>query len=190
MKKLATLYDLYIHELQDLHSAESQIRTSWPEMIKSAHSADLKTALKNHLEVTRDHIDRLNQILKKHGERREQDRCEGMEGLLSECENMIDMDAGEIVYDLGIISACQRVEHYEIAGYGTARAYAERLGEEEDAALLAATLEEEGSADDELTGIAAMLQSQCGEDHGESEDDESSRPKSHRMRFMEVLGRR
>jgi ferritin-like metal-binding protein YciE len=186
--KLETLYDLYIHELQDLHSAESQIRTALPEMIKSVHSVDLKTALKNHLEVTRDQLDRLNQILKKHGEKRERDRCEGMEGLLAECENMIDMEADEIIYDLGIISACQRVEHYEIAGYGTARAYAERLGEEEDAALLAATLEEEGSADDELTGIATMLQSQCKEDDGESEDDESSRSKSHRTRLMEAIG--
>ncbi len=159
--KLKSLYDLYIHELQDLHSAESQIRLAVPELIHAARGSDLKHALKSHLEETRDHLDRLNQILKKHGERRERDKCRGIEGLLTECENMVDREVGDILFDLGIVSACQRIEHYEIAGYGTARAYAESLGEDEDAALLATTLEEERSANDELTSIATMLQSQC-----------------------------
>jgi ferritin-like metal-binding protein YciE len=188
--KFRSLYDFYIHELQDLHSAESQMRTALPEMIKCAHSSELKTALKNHLEETRDQIDRLNRILRNHGEKREQDRCEVMEGMLAEWDNVIDREAEDIVYDLGIISACQRVEHFEIAAYRTVRGCAERLGEEEDAVLLAETLEEESSADDELTGIATMLQSQCMEDDGDSGDDESLRPKSHRFRLMEALGKR
>ncbi len=158
--KLETLYDLYIRQLQDLHSAECQIRTAIPEMIQCSRSGDLKAVLRNHLEQTRDHIDRLNRILKRHRERREQERCRSIEGLLTACEDMIDTNAEDILYDLGIIAACQRVEHFEIAAYGTVRGYAESLGEEEDAALLAETLEEEDTANDELTSIATMLQSQ------------------------------
>ncbi|HWB05239.1 MAG TPA: DUF892 family protein [Verrucomicrobiales bacterium] len=188
--KFRSLYDLYIRELQDLHSAESLNRTALPEMIECACSPDLKMALRNHLEETRDHIDRLNRILRKHGERREVDRCRAMEGVLTACERMIDREADGIIYDLGIISACQRVEHYEIAGYGTARAYAESLGEEEDAALLAETLEEESSANDELTGIATMLQSQCKRNNGESGDEESLRPRFLRTDVLEATGAR
>jgi len=169
--KLESLHDLYIHELQDLHSAETQIKTALPKAIRAARCDDLKTALKNHLEVTRVHVDRLDQILKRHGAKREDEKCKGMEGLLAECESMLEHEADEVIYDLGIIASCQRVEHYEISGYGTARAYAEKLGEEADAALLAETLEEESSADDELTSIATMLQSQC--DAGTDDDAET-----------------
>jgi ferritin-like metal-binding protein YciE len=187
--KLETLHNLYIHELQDLHSAEMQIKSALPKAVRAANSDDLKSALQNHLETTKNHVERLNAILKKHGARREEEKCKGMEGLLAECANMLAQDSCEEIYDLGIIAACQRVEHYEMAGYGTARAYAERLGEEDDAMLLAETLEEESTTDDELTSIATMLQSQCdltAMDAGEG----YSVSKKHRVRRREMAAAR
>lgn len=166
--KLESLHDLYIHELQDLHSAESQIKTALPKAIRAAKCDELKTALEEHLEVTKGHVERLNTILKRHGAKSGREKCQGMEGLLAEAESMLERTGDDVIFDLGIIAACQRVEHYEISGYGTARAYAVKLSEEEDVSLLAETLEEESAADDELTGIATMLQSQC---HAASEED-------------------
>ncbi|HEX2750432.1 MAG TPA: DUF892 family protein, partial [Verrucomicrobiales bacterium] len=115
---------------------------------------------------------------------REQERCRSMEGLLTACEDMIDANAEKVLYDLGIIAACQRVEHFEIAAYGTARGYAESLGEEEDVALLAETLEEEAAANDELNSIATMLQSQCRENR----DNVSLRPVPARAGILETVG--
>lgn len=177
--KLDTLQDLYIHELQDLHSAEMQIQASLPKVIKNVSSSDLKEALQAHLEVTKTHVERLNEILKRHGAKREQEKCKGMEGVLAEGAQILEMKGDDMVRDLGIISACQRVEHYEMAGYGNARTYAERLGEEEDAELLTETLEEESAADDELTSVATILLSQYevedpAEEEIEDEGEEAS----------------
>jgi len=158
--KLEFLHDLYIHELQDLHSAEMQMKAALPKLIKGAASPDLKEALQAHLEVTKLQIERLNEILKRHGQRRESEKCQGMEGLLKEGAKMLEQKGDDTLRDLGIIAACQRVEHYEMAGYGNARTMAERLGEEADTELLTETLEEESAADDELTSIAIILLSQ------------------------------
>jgi ferritin-like metal-binding protein YciE len=163
--KLNFLHDLYIHELQDLHSAEMQIKAALPKLIRAAGSSDLKEALQAHLAVTKRHVERLNEILKRHGERREGEKCLGMEGLIKEGAKMIGQEGEAELRDLGIISACQRVEHYEMAGYGNARTLAERLGEETDAELLIQTLEEESAADDELTSIAIILLSQVEVEH-------------------------
>ncbi len=180
--RLQTLHDLYIHELQDLHSAGMQLKTALPRAIRAAVSDDLKESLKNHLETEKLHVERLNTILKKHGSKREDEKCRGMEGLIREYAGILSNDACDEIYDLGIIAACQRVVHYEIAGYGTARAYAERLGEEEDAILLAETLEEESTADDELSSIAIMLQSQCEITSGEYASHECGGSGTHRTR--------
>lgn len=164
--KLETLQNLYIHELQDLHSAEMQIKSALPKVIQAATSPDLKEALTAHLEVTKKHVERLNEILKRQGEKREDEKCKGMEGLLTESESMLEKEGDDILRDLGIISGCQRVEHYEIAGYGNARTFAEQLGHSDDFALLTETLEEESAADDELTSVATILLSQCEQQVG------------------------
>lgn len=178
--KLESLQTLYIHELQDLHSAEMQIKTALPKVIKAASSKELKEALKAHLEVTKKHVERLNDILANHDEKRESERCKGMEGLLEECEGMLEEEGDDILRDLGIISGCQRVEHYEIAGYGNARTFAEQLGHADDIALLTETLEEEGAADEELTSVATILLSQCDNEASdeEEEDDVPARKKA------------
>ncbi|MDZ4289331.1 MAG: ferritin-like domain-containing protein [Prosthecobacter sp.] len=163
--KLETLHSLYIHELQDLYSAETQIKTALPKLIKGAASDDLKEALQSHLVVTQLQIDRLHDILTRHGEDCEGEKCQGMAGILKEGAKVLDEEGDATLRDLALISACQRVEHYEMAGYGNARTIAERLDEEADSQLLSDTLEEESGADDELTSIATILLSQVEVEH-------------------------
>ncbi|MEO7972898.1 MAG: ferritin-like domain-containing protein [Thermoanaerobaculia bacterium] len=152
--KLESLLKLWIHELKDLHSAESQILEALPKMIAAATHADLQTALAEHLKETRTHVTRLEKIFKGLDFEPTGQRCKGMEGLLEEGKGILTADAEPMVRDAGIIAACQRVEHYEIAGYGTAAAYAEILGEHEAAKLLQETLDEESGADTLLTRLA------------------------------------
>lgn len=152
--KLESLHKLWIHELKDLHSAETQILESLPKMIAAASHDELKTALTEHLQETRAHVSRLEKIFKGLDFAATGQRCKGMEGLLEEGRSLLE-DADEPqVRDAAIISACQRLEHYEIAGYGTAGAFAELLGEHEAAALLQATLDEESAADTGLSRLA------------------------------------
>lgn len=152
--KLETLKDLYIHELKDLYSAEKQILKALPKMAKAAGNAELVAGFKEHLEQTKVHADRLEEILKSHGETTRGPKCKGMEGVLAEGAEMIEEEADEEVRDAGLISAAQRVEHYEMAGYGTARTYAELLGDKKGAKLLQTTLNEEGETDKKLTSLA------------------------------------
>src|SRR6187402_364172 len=125
--KLESLHKLWIHELKDLHSAETQILEALPKIIAAASHAELQTALGDHLKETRTHISRLEKIFKGLDFEPTGQRCKGMEGLLEEGKGILTADAEPMVRDAGIIAACQRVEHYEIAGYGTAAAYAEIL---------------------------------------------------------------
>jgi ferritin-like metal-binding protein YciE len=152
--KLESLHKLWIHELKDLHSAESQILEALPKIIAAASHAELQTALGDHLKETRTHVGRLEKIFKGLDFEPTGQRCKGMEGLLEEGKGILTADAEPMVRDAGIIAACQRVEHYEIAGYGTAAAYAEILGEHEAAKLLQETLDEESGADTRLTRLA------------------------------------
>ena len=155
--KIETLRELFIDELQDLHSAEQQIIKALPKLIKSSHDPNLKQAFEHHLEETRNHVTRLEQILKNMDESPKGKTCEGMKGLLKEGEERIS-DGGEPeVLDAGIISAAQRVEHYEIAAYGSARTYAELLGNQEAVRLLSQTLQEEKNADEKLNQIAKKV---------------------------------
>ena len=155
--KLASLKDLYIHELKDLHSAEKQITKALPKMAEAASNDELATAFREHLDQTHEHIWRLGKILGRHGESLRAPKCKGMEGLLKEGAEMIETDAEDEVRDAGLISTAQRVEHYEIAAYGCARTYGELLGDEEGVCLLKATLSEEKATDEKLTDLARAI---------------------------------
>jgi ferritin-like metal-binding protein YciE len=158
LMELETLKDLYIHELKDLLSAENQLIKALPKMAKAATNEDLAAGFEEHLEQTEEHAVRLEKLLKSHDESSERPpKCKGMEGLLKEGEEMIEEDAEDEVRDAGLISAAQRVEHYEIAGYGCARTYAEILGDKAGAKVLQQTLDEEGATDKKLTGLAKSV---------------------------------
>ena len=152
--KLESLHDLYLSELRDLYSAEDQIIKALPKMIEKAESTTLRNALESHLEETRGHVSRLEQVFQMHGEEPKKQKCKGMQGVLDEGDEMVGKDATPAVRDAAIISACQRVEHYEIAAYGAVRTYAEQMGQQRAAAVLQETLDEETAADETLTEIA------------------------------------
>jgi ferritin-like metal-binding protein YciE len=155
MANLESLHDLYLSELADLYSAEEQIVKALPKMIEKAQNPELRQALEDHLEETRGHVERLEQVFEMHGENLEKQKCKGMEGVLKEGDELVGKDAPPSVRDAAIISAAQRVEHYEMAAYGTVRTWAEQLGYEKAAAVLQETLDEEMTADEKLTDIAA-----------------------------------
>jgi ferritin-like metal-binding protein YciE len=152
--KLNTLEDLLLHELKDLYSAENQLVKALPKMAKAASNAELKAAFEEHLEQTVGQVERLDQIAEKLGKKLTGHKCKAMEGLIEEGSELISEDAAESVRDAGLIGAAQRVEHYEIAGYGTARTFAELLGHSEIAELLEETLDEEKETDENLTELA------------------------------------
>lgn len=153
---LNSLQDLYLAELKDLYDAENRIIKALPKMVEAAQSPDLRQAFEEHLQQTRGHVDRLEQIFQKLNEAPKGDKCKGIAGILDEGEDMIDAgeDAPPAVNDAALISAAQRVEHYEIAAYGTVRTYARQLGLEDHAQLLNQTLQEEGDTDKRLTALA------------------------------------
>ena len=155
--ELENLRDLYVHELKDLYSAEKQIIKALPKMKKAASNRRLAAAFNQHLSQTKRQAKRLEDILKRHDESTRAPKCEGMEGLLKEGDKMAGEDAQDDVRDAGLIAAAQRVEHYEIAGYGCARTYAELLGDKQGARLLDTTLREEAQTDKKLTGLAKSL---------------------------------
>ena len=152
--ELETLKDLYIHELKDLYSAESQIIKALPKMVKAASNAELRKGFLEHLAQTKEHAVRLEKILKSHDETTRGPKCKGTEGMLKEGDELIHEEADEEVRDAGLIAAAQRVEHYEMAGYGCARTYAEMLGDKAGAKLLQTTLDEERATDQKLTKLA------------------------------------
>jgi ferritin-like metal-binding protein YciE len=149
--------DLYLHELKDLYSAEKQIIKALPKMIKTAANQELAAGFKEHLEQTREHAERLEKILSGYDQTTRGPKCKGMEGLLAEGSEMMEEEADDEVRDAGLIAAAQRVEHYEISGYGTARTYASLLGDKEGAELLQTTLDEEAETDKKLTGACAEV---------------------------------
>jgi ferritin-like metal-binding protein YciE len=155
--ELESLQDLYIHELKDLYSAEKQLTKALPKMAKAATNKQLADGFKLHLEETKAQAERLERILKSHDETTRGPKCKGMEGLIAEGDEMIKEEADDEVRDAGLISAAQRVEHYEIAGYGCARTYAEMLGDKEGAKLLKTTLDEEANTDKKLTKLAKSV---------------------------------
>lgn len=155
--KIESLHDLYIKELHDLYDAENQIVKALPKMIEASNSAQLRSALSEHLEQTRNQVARLEQVFRLHNEDVEGEKCDGMSGIISEGKDILKHDENLDVRDAGIIGAAQRVEHYEMAAYGTVRTWAEQMGHTQAAALLQQTLDEEGEADKRLTEIAMSL---------------------------------
>ena len=149
-----TLRDLYLNELRDLYSAETQLLEALPKMAEAATSSQLKEAFTTHLEETQGHVSRLEEIFEALGEEPGGETCKAMEGLIAEGEDYVKASGDPDVRDAGLIGAAQRVEHYEMAGYGTTRTLATRLGESEAADSLQATLDEEEEADRKLTAIA------------------------------------
>lgn len=152
--KMATLEDLYTDLLKDLYSAEKQLVKALPKMAKNAQSPELQKAFQEHLKQTEGQVDRIERIFSEMGGSPRGKKCVGMEGLVEEGNELLQEDVEPDVLDAGLIAAAQKVEHYEIAGYGTARAWAQRLGYDKAARLLQETLEEESTANEKLTKIA------------------------------------
>ena len=152
--EMEDLRDLYIEELRDLYNAEKQLVRALPKMAKSASDDQLKQAFETHLEETKGHVDRLEQIFEKLGKKPSGKTCKAMQGLVEEGKETMEEDAAPEVMDAALIAAAQRVEHYEIAGYGTVRTYAKLLGDDQAARLLQKTLDEEGQTDKKLTQLA------------------------------------
>jgi len=146
-----------VEELKDLYSAENQLIKALPKMAKAANSEELREAFETHLDQTRGHAIRLEQIGKQLGETMGGKKCKAMEGLIAEGKEIIEEDAEPAMLDLALIGAAQKVEHYEIAGYGTVRTLAALAGEDDIAKLLQKTLNEEGETDKLLTSIARNL---------------------------------
>lgn len=155
--EILTMEDLFLDEIRDLYDAEQQIITALPKMMKAAESQDLKDAFEEHLAQTQIQASRLEQIFNTMGEKSGGEKCDAMQGLIKEGEKLIDnTDAGP-VRDAGLIAAAQRVEHYEMAGYGSARTFAQLLGHSDAASLLEETLDEEKETDEKLTDIAESM---------------------------------
>lgn len=152
--KLNSLHDLYISELKDLYDAENRILKALPKMAEAASSPDLRSAFEEHLQQTRRHAERLEQILRGLDESPKGQKCKGIEGIIDEGEDLMGKDTPASVCDAALISSAQRVEHYEIAAYGSARTFAHRLGFHDQAELLNQTLQEEGETDKKLTALA------------------------------------
>ena len=152
--KITTLEDLLADELKDLYSAENQLVKALPKMAKGVDSEDLRSAFEDHLKQTRNHAERLEQICKQLEINPRGKKCVGMEGLIEEGSEILNMEEEMEPLEAGVIGAAQRVEHYEIAAYGTAAAHARQLGFMDAADLLHQTLEEEKQANDKLTQIA------------------------------------
>ena len=159
--KLENLEQLFLQELRDLYDAEDQITQALPKMIDAVRHDQLKSALQQHLEVTRKQIDRLDRIFGMLGEDATGQTCKGMKGVIKEGDEIVSQGGDPATVDAGIISAAQRVEHYEMAGYGTVRTYAELLGQPQIAQLLQETLDEEKEADETLTQIARSVNVQA-----------------------------
>ena len=151
---LNTFEDLFVEQLQDLHDAEQRLTKALPKMAAAAHNPALKSAFEEHLRQTQNHVTRLEQVFKSIGKTPQSKTCEAMKGLVEEGSEVINGTGDPDVKDAALIAAAQRVEHYEIAGYGTVRTFAQRLGKTEAARLLQETLNEEAETDKKLTGLA------------------------------------
>jgi ferritin-like metal-binding protein YciE len=173
--KLSTLLN---EELKDIYDAEKRLVKALPKMAKAASASDLRSAFEEHLSVTKKHVERLEQVFELLGVPAKAKTCAGMKGLIEEGEESMQEDATEQLMDVALIGAAQRVEHCEMAAYGTARAMAERLGNQEAADLLQETLDEEKEADEKLSEIATQLLEAIEETAGE----QTAAPRSQRTR--------
>src|ERR1700676_2890326 len=164
------LKDLYIDELKDLYNAENQLVKALPKMARAASSDELRRGFEEHLEQTKGHVKRLEKIFQALGESPKGKKCKGMEGLIVEGSEVMEEGYEGRVMDAALIGAAQRVEHYEIAGYGTVRSMAETLGESHYVSLLETTLEEEKETDQKLTDLARQIYAQANESGSEQQN--------------------
>ena len=155
--KVESIEDLFLDELKDLYSAEKQITKALPKLVKAASTQELSAAFDSHLQETKGHVERLEEIFQKLGKKGTGKTCEGMKGVLEEGSEVIQEIEKGPIRDAGLISAAQRVEHYEIAGYGSVRSFAELLGKQDIVELLEQTLDEEKAADEKLTKISESV---------------------------------
>ena len=173
-----SMRQLYLDELRDLYNAETQLVKALPKMAKASSNAELRQGFEEHLRQTSEHVSRLEQIFEMLDEKPGGKKCLGMEGLVKEGAETMKEDYEDDVMDSAIIGAAQRVEHYEIAGYGTVRAIAEFLGEKEHVTLLEQTIEEEKQTDEKLTQLAGEIYSPAGGTAGENEEVEGGQSKA------------
>jgi len=177
-----SLRQLYVDELKDLYSAETQLTKALPKMAKAASNSELRQAFEEHLRQTSEHVSRLEQIFELLDEKASGKKCLGMEGLVKEGAENMQEDYEDAVLDAAITGAARRVEHYEIAAYGTAREFARLLGENDHISLLEQTLEEEKQTDAKLTQLAEQINLQAGGGTGESEQTDSEGRENNKTR--------
>ena len=170
------LKDLYIDELKDLYNAENQLVKALPKLARAAASDELRQGFEEHLEQTKGHVERLEKIFQMLDESPKGKKCKGMEGLIVEGSEVMEEDYEGSLLDAALIGAARRVEHYEIAGYGTARSFAESLGQTDHVSLLNETLEEEKETDQKLTELAKQVNTEANEGAEQTKEDRK-RPK-------------
>jgi len=180
----SALKELYIDELRDIYNAETQLVKALPKMAKASTSDELRSGFESHLEQTKGHVQRLEEIFDALDEKPTGKKCAGMQGLVKEGEEIMDEDFEGEVMDAALISAAQRVEHYEIAAYGCVRSWAELLGENEAASLLEKTLEEEKETDQKLTELSEQInvEAKSADEEGEEEEQPEPRKKARSAR--------
>jgi ferritin-like metal-binding protein YciE len=172
-----TLKELYVDELRDLYDSEQQLIKALPKMVKAANSDELSTGFEEHLQQTKEHARRLEQIFQAIGEPVKGKKCKGMQGIVAEGAEAISEGFEGPLMDAALIGAAQRVEHYEIAGYGTVHAFATELGEDEAASLLEQTLREEKETDQKLTELSTEINQQAAEPAGSGPSKVKEEPK-------------
>jgi ferritin-like metal-binding protein YciE len=175
------LKGLFLEELRDIYSAEQQLTKALPKMARAANSDDLRSGFEHHLEQTKQHVERLEQVFQELGEKPTGKKCKGMQGLIQEGDEMIKEDElEEEARDAGLISAAQRVEHYEIAAYGSVRTYANLLGDQNAVSLLEKTLQEEKETDQKLTELAEGINLDAAGKDGKGSTKSGSKAKAAR----------
>ena len=175
---IKTAQDLFISQLKDIYSAEKQAVRAYPKITKSVQSPELKQALQEHLEQTKGQIERLDRVFEILEKKSSGKTCEAMKGLITEAQEALEEIEKGPVLDAAIIAAGQRIEHYEIASYGTVATFAEAMGEQEIQSLLAATLQEEKDTDERLNGVAETVNSQSLQETGDEEDEDDEEESS------------
>jgi ferritin-like metal-binding protein YciE len=186
--ELASLKDLYIDELKDLYSAETQLVEALPKMAKAATAKPLKQGFEKHLQETKGHLERLKKIFADLDASPNGKKCKAMEGLIKEGSEVMEEDAEPEVMDAALIAAAQRVEHYEMAGYGCVRTYAELLGETKAARLLQQTLDNEGKTDEALTKLSKKINVDAEEPAAKPKRGQTRKTKSITSRLREAVG--
>ena len=191
MPKINTLEEAYVEQLRDLYSAENQLIKALPKMAKAANDPDLKQGFEEHLEQTKEHAARLEEIFEELDEKPTGKKCAAMAGLVEEGSETISEDAAPAVKDAMLIAAAQRVEHYEIAAYGTVKTFANILGHEEAAKLLEETLQEEVDTDEKLTQAAETINVEANEGaESEDSDEEDDEEDAESPKAKSTAGRR